>query len=95
MMNGAESVRVCGYVNDSTAPVPASVPGEFWVPLDECMTPCRMDEGAAGLLLTWIEWVEIEVQGFPNLVERMRRLRGAVMAAGATLVERRVRGVGG
>ena len=33
-------------------------------------------------LLTWIEWCEVEVQSFPDLVERMRRLRGAVMMAG-------------
>ncbi len=40
-----------------------------------------MDPGLASLLLTWILWVEVEVLGFPDLVERMRRLRGAVMTA--------------
>ena len=40
-----------------------------------------MDPGLASLLLTWIEWVEVEVVGFPELLERMCRLRGAVMAA--------------
>ena len=64
-------------------PVPPAVPGEFLVPMGACVPPCGLDVGAAALLLTWVEWCEVEVQSFPDLVERMWRLRGAVMAAGA------------
>ena len=35
----------------------------------------------AELLLSWIDWVEVEAQGFPELMEELRRLRGAVMLA--------------
>ena len=40
-------------------------------------------EGAVSLLLTWFEWVESEVGGFPDLVEGLHRLSGQVMALGA------------
>jgi hypothetical protein len=40
-----------------------------------------VSEGMAELLLTWIDWVEVEVRGFPEMVERLERLRGAVMVA--------------
>ena len=39
------------------------------------------DDGMARLLLSWIDWVEVEVQGVPDLVEELRMLRGAVMVA--------------
>ncbi len=35
------------------------------------------------LLLTWLEWVEVEVRGFEDLVEGLRLLRGAVMVGGS------------
>ena len=38
-------------------------------------------EATASLLLSWIDWVEVEVQGFPDLLEELGRLRGAVMVA--------------
>jgi len=31
--------------------------------------PDRLNRGLASLLLTWIEWVETEVVGFPELLE--------------------------
>ena len=40
-------------------------------------------EAAAAVLLSIIEWVEVEVQGFDDLIEGLQRLHGAVMTAGA------------
>jgi len=42
-------------------------------------------EAAAEGLMAWIAWVE--VQGFDDLVEGLRVLRGAVIVAGAFLVQ--------
>ncbi len=39
------------------------------------------DVGTTELLLTWIEWVEVEVRGIDHFEEELRRLRGAVMVA--------------
>lgn len=39
-----------------------------------------MDVGMAGLMLTWIEWVEVEVRGFRDLLEGLRPFCRAVMA---------------
>ncbi len=43
--------------------------------------------GKAELLMSWLEWVE--VQGVDDLVEGLHRLRGAVMVATLTGVNRR------
>ena len=43
----------------------------------------RLDRGEAELLLSWFEWVEVEVLGSPMLLEGLCRLRGAVMKAAA------------
>jgi hypothetical protein len=40
-----------------------------------------MGRGEAELLLSWLEWVEVEAEA--ELVEGVRRLRGSVMKAGA------------
>ena len=61
------------------------MPGDFVVYLGTDDVPDRLDRDLASLLLTWIEWVEVEVQGFPDLVERMYRLRGAVMSVAAAV----------
>ena len=37
----------------------------------------------AELLLTGLEWIGVEIQGFEDLVEKLHRLRGAVMGAEA------------
>ena len=42
-------------------------------------------EAAAVGLLSWFEWVEVELQGFEDLVEQLRLLRGAVMTAAAVV----------
>jgi hypothetical protein len=36
---------------------------------------------AAELLLTWLDWVGVDVRGWPDLVEEIERLRGAVVIA--------------
>jgi hypothetical protein len=66
----------CGLEVES---VPASVPGAFVVDLLE--DTGMMDRGEAELLMSWIEWVEVEAQGVDHLVEGLHRLRGAVMKA--------------
>ena len=80
------------------APVPANVPGDFTVligaimagetlrGLEEEMAALGGAEVAAAGLLSWLEWVELEVQGLDELVEDLRRLRGAVMSVAASMV---------
>ncbi len=76
-------------------PVPKAVPGEFLVrlgagwggPLHDLangLTVWRQEpEDAVRVLLSCLKFVEIEAEGVEeSLVEGMRRLRGAVMAAG-------------
>ena len=74
-------------------PLPPTVPGEFVVHLgagwggslhdlaDEMGSFELGAEAAAAVLLSLIEWAEVEVQGFDDLLEGLRRLRGAVMVA--------------
>ncbi len=62
-------------------PVPAAVPGEFVIYLGVDDVPERLEAGMVEVLLTWLEWVEVELQGFDDLVEELHRLRGAVMVA--------------
>ena len=67
--------------SDEGTPVPARVPGAFVVDLLE--ETGRMDRGEAEVLLSILEWVEVEARGFPDLLEGLCRLRGAVMKAAA------------
>ena len=68
------------------APVPPTVPGDFVVYLGADDVPDRLDRGLASLLLTWIDWVEVEVRGFDDgLVEGLHLLRGAVMSVAAAV----------
>ena len=76
-----ENVVVSETVEKMISPVPARVPGAFVVDLLE--DTGRFDRGEAELLLSWFEWVELEVRGFPALLEGLCRLRGAVMKAAA------------
>ena len=66
-------------------PVPAVVPGEFVIYLLE--ETGMMDRGEAELMLSIFEWVEVEALGFPDLLEGLCRLRGAVMKAAAVAEE--------
>ena len=61
--------------------VPVRVPGAFVVDLLE--DTGIMERGEAELLLSWFEWVEMEVRGVPRVLEGLCRLRGAVMKAAA------------
>ena len=56
------------------------MPGEFVDRQGEVRG--RLDIGMAGLLLTWIEWVDVEVRGFPGLLEDLRRLKGDACPGG-------------
>jgi hypothetical protein len=78
-MEAVESLLV--RLDDDGMPVPVSVPEDFVVHLGRDDVPDSLDWVMAELLLTWIEWVEIEIRGFPGLLERLRLLRGAVMVA--------------
>jgi hypothetical protein len=101
MNESVERVVVSEKLND-VVPVPAKAPGEFTVRLGEGWGGSLHDladglsewelgaEAAVGLLLTWLEWVEVEVGRFPDLVERVRLLRGAVMTAGSAVLGRYV-----
>ena len=82
MNEAMESVIVSETLNDSNGtPVPVKVPGAFVVDLLE--ETGRMDKGEAEVLLSILEWVEVEARGFPDLLEGLCRLRGAVMKAAA------------
>ena len=75
------AIRLRTDLTAERGPVPANVPGEFIVYLGTDDVAESLDIATAELLLTWIEWVEAEVRGFPSLLEELYRLRGAVMAA--------------
>ena len=76
------------------APVPPSVPGEFTVVMGAVLSGVTLqglEEGMAGPggpagLLSVLEWVEVEVEGFDDdLVEELHLLRGAVMSVAAAV----------
>ena len=82
-----------GKVNTG-APVPPSVPGEFVVVMGAVVsgeTFHGLEEGMAGQggpsgLLSLLEWVEVEVEGFDDdLVEELHLIRGAVMSVAAAV----------
>ena len=66
--------------------VEIGVPGDFIICLGSDDVSETFDVGTVELLLTWLEWVEVEVQGFEDLVEELQRLRGAVMVAATVVV---------
>ena len=75
-------------------PVPASVPGDFTVVMGAVLSGATfegLEEGMAGPggpsgLLSLLEWVEVEVQGFDDdLVEGLHLIRGAVMSVAAAV----------
>ncbi len=83
---------------DNVIPVPASVPGDFTVRLGDVM-PGWVQQGleeefggfggaaaAAQGFLSWIHWVEVEVQGYEELLEGLSRLKGGLMADATSAV---------
>jgi len=94
------TTSVSKYLDDEVAPLPPAVPGEFIMRLGEGWSGPLHDlagemesselgaKAAAAGLLAWIEFIEFEVQrleGFEGLLERLRRLRGAVMVVAANV----------
>ena len=51
-----------------SGPVPASVPGEFVIYLGPGRVPETLDIATTELLLTWLEWAEVELR-FCELLE--------------------------
>ena len=85
---------------DDVTPVPANVPGDFTVRLGDVMPGWVMEgleaefgkyggvaEAVSGFLSA-MHWVEVEVQGLDDLLEGLARLKGALMAVGASGVGR-------
>ena len=81
-------------------PVPGNVPGDFTVMIGDVMPGWVMEgleaefgkyggitEAVSGFL-SWMHWVEVEVQGYEDLLEGLSRLKGALMAVGASEVGR-------
>ena len=85
-------------------PVPVCVPGDFTVRIGDVMPGWVMREleeefrkfggvaEAASGFLSAMHWVEVEVRGFPDLLDGLGRLKGALMAVGAILAERSMDG---
>ena len=75
-----------------------AVPGEFVVRLGEDWGGSLHDladglaefelgaEAAVTTLLTWLEFVEVELKGFGDLLEQLHLLRGALVTAGIEAV---------
>ena len=68
----------CDRDYGAKGPIPPRAPGAFVVDLLSPTGP--LDREEAGLLLSWLEWVEAEA-GEADLLEGIARLRGAVMKA--------------
>ena len=94
MNESVETTTVGMCMENGAGPVPLAVPGELLVRLGEGWSGSLHDlvdglaefelgaEAAVEMFLTWMTFVEIELKGFDDLVEGLRRLRGAVMVAG-------------
>ena len=93
---GTTYVSTC--LENEIAPVPSAIPGEFTVRLGEGWGGSLHDladglaefelgaEAAVGMFLTWLEFVEVELKGFEDLLEQLRLLRGALVTAGIEAV---------
>ena len=78
--------------------MPATVPGDFAVGIGDVLSRKTHQEfleelrrlggaeAAASGFCSWVRWVEHEARGFPELMEDLRRLRGAVMAIAAPVI---------
>ena len=89
-----------GNITPVPVPVPVPVPGDFTVRLGDVMPGWVMEgleaefgkyggvaEAVSGFLSA-MHWVEVEVQGLPDLLEGLSRLKGALMAVGASGIGR-------
>jgi len=81
-------------MENEAGPVPTIVPGEFTVRLGEGWGGSLHDladelakwelgaEAAVEMMLTWCQFVEVELKGFDDLLEQLRLLRGTLVTAG-------------
>jgi hypothetical protein len=85
-------------LENETGPMPPAVPGEFMVKMGQGWGGTLHDladglaefelgaEAAVAMMLTWCEFVEVELEGFDDLLEQLRLLRGALVTAGIEAV---------
>ena len=97
MNEAIENVCVREDDESDVAPVPECVPGDFTVRMGDVMPAYVLEEldeefskfgGVAEAVtgfLSAMHWVEEEVRGFPDLLEKLARLKGALMAVGAAV----------
>ena len=79
-------------VDVGKVPNPAVAPGDFTVLMGAVISARTLRELEEGLTtlgvagpLSLLEWVEVELRGFDELLEELRRLRGAVTAVAAPM----------
>jgi len=98
-MNESVGTMALGMCMESEAgPVPAAVPGEFLVKLGQGWGGSLHDladglsewelgaEDTVSVLLTWLQFVEVELKGFDDPLEQLHLLRGALVTAGIKAV---------
>ncbi len=97
MNEAVENVAVRLDDGIDVGPVPGTVPGDFTVMIGDIMPGWVMEgleaefakfDGASEAVsgfLSWMHWVEVEVQGMDDLLEGLSRLKGALMAVGAAV----------
>jgi hypothetical protein len=102
MNEAVENVCVEENVSD-VGPEPPSVPGDFTIRLGDMMAGQVLEEleekfgkfggvaGAASGFLSVMHWVEEEVRRYPDPLEGLGRLKGALMVVG-TAIEGEARG---
>jgi len=95
--NGTTAVGICMESKDG--PVPMVIPGEFEIRLGagwggslhdlaNGLAEFELGAGAAvAMMLTWCEFVEVELEGFEDLLEQLHLLRGALVTAGIEATE--------
>ena len=99
MNNAICTKNVSTCLENKISPMPSVIPGEFMVRLGAGWGGSLHDladglaewelgtEGAVAVLLTWLEFVEVEIEGFDDLLEQLRLLRGALVTAGIEAAE--------
>ena len=98
MNESVESTAMSLCMENEAGPVPPVVPGEFEVRLGEAWGGSLHDladslaefelgaEAAVEIFLTWLQFVEVEIKGFDDLIEQLHLLRGALVTAGIEAV---------
>jgi hypothetical protein len=98
-MNESVETTIVGMcMENETGPVPPAVPGEFEVRLGEGWGGSLHEladglaefelgaEAAVGMFLSWLQFVEVELKGFDDLLEQLYLFRGALVTAGIEAV---------